>query len=114
MLKINKTAAEVMVLTSFLIVIDIILSLIISVTVQVPFSISAVAILMIPEFGVMFIVGGCLMARQPLKDEDRFDMEGIMVRSWRYAIVGKKMMFSAFLLFIFAALFTLIGILMIS
>lgn len=114
MSQLSRIATESTIFTSFLVVIDIILTLIISITTQFPFSIFWVATLMIPEFGVMFILGGCLMARQPLKDEDRFDKEGTMVRSWRYTIIGKKLLFSAFLLFIFAALFTFIGVLLIS
>jgi hypothetical protein len=114
MTQLNQMIAEIMIFTSFLIVIDLILTLIISIAAQIPFSIFTVASLMIPEFGGMFILGGCLMARQPLKDEERFDEDGNMVRSWRYAILGKKLLYSAFFLFIFAGLFTLVGILVIS
>jgi hypothetical protein len=104
-------ALESMAFTTFLIVIDIILTVVISVTAQIPYSFFAVATFMIPEFGIMFILGGCLMARQPLKDDERYDQDGNPVRSWKYAILGKKVLLSAFFLFIFAGLFTFLGLL---
>jgi hypothetical protein len=104
--------SESMAFATFLIVIDIITTLIISLAAQIPYSFFSVATLMIPEFAVMFIIGGCLMARQPLEDEARYDKDGNPVRSWRYAILGKKVILSAFFLFIFAGVFTLLAILM--
>ncbi|MGD2073213.1 MAG: hypothetical protein PVG65_06975 [Candidatus Thorarchaeota archaeon] len=109
----HQMVLESMIFTAFLIVVDIILSFTISVVTQIPYSIFAVASLMIPEFGFMFVLGGCLMSRQPLKDEERYDQQGNMVRSWRFAILGKKVLLSAFFLFIFAGLFTFLGLLVI-
>ncbi len=68
--------------------------------------------LMLLEFGIFLVLGGCLMARQPLRDEDRYDADGQPVLSWRWAIIGKKLLIaSVFLLGLTGAFFLLGGLL---
>ncbi|MDF1539892.1 MAG: hypothetical protein P1Q69_13420 [Candidatus Thorarchaeota archaeon] len=50
---------------------------------------------MILEFGALLILGGCLMARQPLEDEKRYDDSGQPVTTWKYALIGKKLLITS-------------------
>lgn len=60
------------------------------------------------EFGGMLIVGGCLMARQPLVDEQRYDSSGKPTTAWRHAVVGRQVLVSSVFVLLFAILFALL------
>ena len=62
------------------------------------------------EIGIFLIAGGCLMSRQPLKDEDRYDTEGNPTRTWKIAMIGRQLLFASIFLFIYAALMAFISI----
>ena len=62
------------------------------------------------EFGAMLIIGGCLMARQPLMDEKRYDSSGKPSTAWRFALLGKQVLLSSIFLLLFALLFALVQI----
>ena len=47
---------------------------------------SSAASYMILEFGVMLILGSCMMARQPLDDKKRLDKDGNPVSAWKWAL----------------------------
>jgi hypothetical protein len=59
------------------------------------------------EFGAMLIIGGCLMARQPLMDEKRYDSSGKPTAAWRFALLGKQVLLSSIFLLLFALMFAL-------
>ncbi|MGV9103770.1 MAG: hypothetical protein ACOC38_04215 [Promethearchaeia archaeon] len=67
--------------------------------------------LLLLEFGVMLVVGGCLMGRQPLREEDRYDSEGKPVDSWSRALTGKKALIASLFIALLAGVFYLLGIL---
>jgi hypothetical protein len=61
------------------------------------------------EIGFFLILGGCMMSRQPLKDEDRYDKEGNPTSTWRIALIGRQLLFASLFLFIYAALIAIIS-----
>jgi len=60
------------------------------------------------EFGAMLILGGCLMARQPLVDELRYDNAGKPTKAWRLAVQGRQILLSSIFVLLFALLFVLV------
>ena len=98
------------IITSFLAFINIIIALAIHITTSTNFDFFTAANLMIPEFGVLLIIGACLMARQPLEDEKRYDEEGNPTKSWQLAIIGKKVLLASFFLLAFTGVFFLLGL----
>jgi hypothetical protein len=64
---------------------------------------------MVPEFGLMLVIGSCLMSRQPLEDQKRFDADGNPVQSWRAALLGKKILLASVFLLAFGGFFYLLG-----
>jgi len=63
------------------------------------------------EIGLLLIVGGCMMARQPLENKDRYAEDGSVTNAWRIALIGKQMLITAFILFLFAAAVAFAGVL---
>ena len=62
------------------------------------------------EMGIFLILGGCLMARQPLKDEDRYNEDGSPVSTWKMALIGRQILAAGIFLFIYAAVIAIIGL----
>ncbi|MCK5389597.1 MAG: hypothetical protein KAJ36_03865 [Candidatus Thorarchaeota archaeon] len=98
------------VIASFLAFLNIIIALAIHITTSTNFDFFTAANLMIPEFGVMLIIGACLMSRQPLEDEKRYDEDGNPTKSWQYAIIGKKILLASVFLLAFSGLFFILGL----
>ncbi|MHA1666610.1 MAG: hypothetical protein ACTSW7_04495, partial [Candidatus Thorarchaeota archaeon] len=69
------------IIASFLAFINVIIALTIHIATSTNFDFFTAANLMIPEFGVMLIIGACLMGRQPLEDEKRYDEDGNPTKS---------------------------------
>ena len=67
---------------------------------------------LILEFGILLIVGACFMARQPLEKEKRYDEEGNPVRTWIWAMRGKKVLFASVFVLMFAFAIGGIGMLL--
>ncbi len=61
------------------------------------------------EFAGMLIIGGCLMAREPLEDSKRYDDNGNPVMSWRAALKGRKLLGASFFVLVMCGLFVVIG-----
>ncbi|GAH26434.1 unnamed protein product [marine sediment metagenome] len=98
------------IIASFLALINVIIALTIHIATSTNFDFFTAANLMIPEFGVMLIIGACLMGRQPLEDEKRYDEDGNPTKSWKYAIIGKKILLSSVFLLAFTGLFFILGL----
>ncbi len=98
-----------LIIASFLAFLNIIIALAIHISTSTNFDFFTAANLMIPEFGVMLIIGACLMARQPLEDEKRYDEEGNPTKSWEYAMIGKKILLASVFLLAFTGLFFILG-----
>lgn len=64
---------------------------------------------LILEFGLMLILGTCFMSRQPLEVEKRFDEQGAPVRSWIWAMRGRKVLFASIFVLIFVFCFGGLG-----
>ncbi len=62
------------------------------------------------EMGILLIMGGCMMSRQPLKDEDRYDEEGNPTSTWKLAMIGRQLIFASLFLFIYASLLAIISL----
>ncbi len=62
------------------------------------------------EFAGMLIIGGCLMAREPLEDSKRYDDNGHPVMSWRAALMGRKLLGASFFVLVLSGLFGILGI----
>ena len=106
----SKLLFETWIISSFLAFINVIIALTIHIAVMTNFDFFTAANMMIPEFGVMLTLGSCLMSRQPLDDEKRFDAEGNPTRSWKYALLGKKVLIASIFLLAFSGLFYLLGL----
>ena len=61
------------------------------------------------EFAGMLIIGGCLMARQPLEDSKRYDDNGNLVMSWRVALIGRKLLGASLFVLVLSGLFGILG-----
>ncbi|MFX0108029.1 MAG: hypothetical protein ACFE7R_07085 [Candidatus Hodarchaeota archaeon] len=59
--------------------------------------------------GLLLIVGGCLMARQPMRDEDRFNPDGSASTQWKMALIGRQLLFAALILFLYGMLLSIAG-----
>jgi hypothetical protein len=106
----SKLLLETWIIASLFAFINAIIALAIHISTATDFDFFTAANLMVPEFGAMLILGACLMSRQPLDDEKRFDADGIPTRSWRYALIGKKILLAAVFLLAFSGLFYLLGL----
>ncbi len=106
----SKLLFQTWFIASFFAFINIIVALVIHITTATNFDFYTAANLMIPEFGVMLIVGACLMSRQPIDDEKRHDADGNPTKSWQFALLGKKILLAAVFLLVFSGLFFLLGV----
>lgn len=106
----SKLLIETWIIASLLAFINAIVALTIHISTATVFDFFTAANFMIPEFGIILILGSCLMSRQPLDDEKRFDADGNPTRSWRYAILGKKILLTSVFLLAFSGLFYLLGL----
>jgi hypothetical protein len=106
----SKFLLETWIYASLLAFINAIIALTIHIFTVTSFDFFTAANFMIPEFGILLILGACLMSRQPLDDEKRFDADGNPTKSWQYAIYGKKLLVAAIFLLAFTALFYWLGI----
>lgn len=61
------------------------------------------------EFGIMLLLGACLMSRQPLEVNKRFDEDGLPVRSWVWALRGRKVFVISLFILMFAVVFSGLG-----
>ncbi|UCE09247.1 MAG: hypothetical protein JSW61_09730 [Candidatus Thorarchaeota archaeon] len=61
------------------------------------------------EFGVMLMVGACLITREPLDEEKKYDEEGAPVRSMLMAQSAKKVLASSVFVVLFSFLFTFLS-----
>ncbi|MGY5865286.1 MAG: hypothetical protein RTV41_11845 [Candidatus Thorarchaeota archaeon] len=105
----TKLLLETWILASVLAFINFIVALTIHIATVTNFDFFTAANFMIPEFGVMLIVGACLMSRQPLEDEKRFDTEGNPTKSWKFTILGKKILLASIFLLAFSGFFFILG-----
>ena len=55
------------------------------------------------ELAIFLIVGACLMARDPLKEEERFDEVGMPTTGFKMVLYGRILLISAMLLFLMMA-----------
>lgn len=108
-MKERSNIIKAMTISSLIAVIDIIIELTLSALTLTAFSFFNVATSLIPEFGVLLLVGSCLMARDPLEDEKRYNEDGTPVRAWKYTLIGREVLLVAVVLFVLMILFTLLG-----
>jgi hypothetical protein len=106
----SKLLLETWIIASLMTFINAIIALTIHISTSTNFDFFTAANLMIPEFGVMLILGACLMSRQPLDDEKRHDADGNPTKSWRFALLGKTILLASFFLLSFSGLFYLLGL----
>jgi hypothetical protein len=63
------------------------------------------------EFGVLLVLGACMMSRQPLDDDKRYDDDGNPTKTWYYALIGQKVILISLFLLPYLGLFWAFGIL---
>ncbi|MCK5152195.1 MAG: hypothetical protein KAQ65_10150 [Candidatus Thorarchaeota archaeon] len=98
---ISRTIIESLAIASILAVISLFVAFIFYLGNQTILVLPSAASYMILEFGVMLILGSCLMARQPLDDDKRLDKDGNPVTAWKWAIRGRMVLVSSvFVLFL--------------
>ena len=61
------------------------------------------------ELGVLLIVGGCLMSRQPLENSARYDKDGEPTTAWKMARIGRQLLFAAVFIFIYVGVITILS-----
>ncbi|MFX1560826.1 MAG: hypothetical protein ACFFBL_09575 [Promethearchaeota archaeon] len=96
---------------SIIMIFDLIIAMIIAITdptVSVLLTASGYLFL---EFGLMLILGACFMARQPLDVNKRYDKEGQPVRTWVWAMRGKKIFIASVFVLMFAVFISSLGML---
>ncbi len=100
---------EAMALASVLAVLDILLAFLLLIAFGNVSVFYTASNFLFAEFAGMLIIGGCFMARQPLEDSKRFDDTGNPVKSWRAALMGKKLLGASLFVLVLSGLFGLLG-----
>ncbi|MFW9887639.1 MAG: hypothetical protein ACFFER_05615 [Candidatus Thorarchaeota archaeon] len=98
------------ILATFLLLFDVVLAVAVSIIAQAPIVSYVAASIAFIEIGVLLVVGGCLMARQPLDTKDRYTSDGTPTYGWRIAVIGRRLLVAAVFLFPYAGLLSLIGL----
>jgi hypothetical protein len=62
------------------------------------------------EFGLLLVLGSCLMSRQPLDNKDRYNDDGSHTTSWRITLIGRQMLLAAVFLFLYFVAFSIAAI----
>ena len=106
----TKLILQTLIITSIIAFINLVLAIIIHILASTSFDFFTASNLLVPEFGLILIVGACLLARQPLEDAKRFDSDGNPTPAWKYALIGRKMLLASVFLLAFAALFYVLGV----
>jgi len=99
----------VIVATAFMMV-NLMIGIIATIVYTTPLTATISASLAFLEIGFFLIVGGCMMSRQPLKDEARLDKEGLPTTAWKLALIGRQMLFAAVFLFAFTVIIVTISV----
>ncbi len=108
MKKMYQSIFEILALSSLVTVVDIVIAAALVLTVpSLPFF-EVISNLLILEFGLMLIIGACLMSRQPIEEEKRYDEDGELISSWRMAMVGRMILGASVFVLVLAVLFALI------
>ncbi len=105
----RKTLLESLAFSSILAIITIGISFPVLFFVEAASIFGLVSNLLLLEFASLLIVGGCLMARQPLEDDKRFDSSGEPVAAWRWALRGRLLLIMSIFVLLYAILFGLIS-----
>ena len=105
MSSLQREILESLTYSSFLAVIDIAIGFILFLLNNEVSVFYTTANFLILEFGVFLILGGCLLSRQPLEDEKRYNETGEPVTTWKLAMIGKKLLISSVFLILLAMLF---------
>ena len=64
------------------------------------------------ELALFLISGACLLARDPINEDDRFDEVGQPTTGFKMVLYGRILLISAILLFLFMGLILVLGFLM--
>ncbi len=92
---ISRTIIEALAIASIFAVIDLFLAFVFYLVNPAILVLPTAASYMILEFGVMLILGSCMMARQPLDDDKRLDKDGNPVSAWKWALKGRMVLISS-------------------
>jgi len=61
------------------------------------------------EFGLLLIIGSCLMSRQPLENKDRYNDDGSLTKTWRMALLGQRLLVAALFLLLYLIAVSIAG-----
>lgn len=99
---------EALAIASIIVVADLLLGLVVLLVVAGASLFVIASNILTVEFGAMLILGGCLMARQPLIDEKRHDSSGKPTRAWKLALWGRQVLLCSVFVLLFALVFALL------
>jgi hypothetical protein len=107
-----RSILEPLSIASAVALIDVIIALSITITDPSVSILLTTSFYLILEFGMMLILGACLMSRQPLEVEKRYSKKGNPVRSWVWAMRGRKVLFASIFVLMYAICFGGLGMLL--
>ncbi len=61
------------------------------------------------ELGILLIVGGCLMSRQPIDETARYTKDGTPTTAWKMTRIGRQLLFAALILFVYIGLLSILS-----
>ncbi len=101
----TKLVLESMVIAAVLTTVDIAVSFLVLLFDATLSILSIVSTVLFTEFAIMLVIGGCMMAREPLDDDKKYDSEGNPVTAWKMTLIGRKILLGALFVFAFSFLF---------
>ncbi len=108
----SKLLLDTWLITTLLALFNILITLIFHIFTASSFDFYTATIPCILEFGLLLLVGACLMSRQPLDDDKRYDEEGNATKSWEYTLFGQKALLMSVFMVPYIGLFYVFGILL--
>ena len=93
-----------------LMIVNLFIGFITTIAVATPSTATTAGSIAFLEIGLFLILGGCMMSRQPLKDEDRLDKDGQPTSAWKMAVFGKQILFAAVFLFAYTIIIVTISV----
>ena len=106
----EKDLERGVIIATGLMIVNLVIGFISTLMSATPMTASTAASIAFLEIGVFLILGGCMMSRQPLKDEDRLDETGQPTSAWKIALLGRQMLFAAVFLFAYAIIIVTISV----
>ena len=106
---ISRTVIEALAIASLFAIVDLFIAFIFFLFNPTILVLASAASYLILEFGVLLILGSCMMSRSPLDEEKRYDESGNPVSSWKWAQRGKMILLSSFFMLLLGIVLAVLG-----